>query len=390
MTQSSTTLPAIRQTKDLPIPLHLVELVRKSMASIAVVRRPNSYSDRWLKVLAATGRQSTVYEPDQATDMLTCLPDILLWHWHQQNPFHDVLPLQLLRVLRNAGVVLYPNIVSAEVFDDKIAQFMLLQAHGIHHPDTFVCYSERRCLEVIQNMDPPWVFKLRRGAGSLNVALVDNMETAASLIRTAFTTGFARSTRGKLSLREIAARHRSRRTSEKLRHFAGALGRRIRPTPTPLWDIHGTSANLPTEGNHLIIQRYVAHTGDIRVTVIGDRAFAFSRGIRPDRFGASGSGIIHYDSDLVSEALIRSSFHVSDALGMPVVALDWLMDGEHPTLLEVSHGFVSIAVYRCRTHWTREGGVVRRVIGSHVPEDLILEHAVTQFMSKANSTASTF
>ena len=60
---------------------------------------------------------------------------------------------------------------------------------------------------------------------------------------------------------------------------------------------------------------------DIRVVVIGDKAFAIKRMVRENDFRASGSGSILYEKHHFDESIIKLSFDLAEKLKTQCVAL---------------------------------------------------------------------
>ncbi|MGQ9919614.1 MAG: hypothetical protein ACUVS7_19645, partial [Bryobacteraceae bacterium] len=65
---------------------------------------------------------------------------------------------------------------------------------------------------------------------------------------------------------------------------------------------------------------------DIRITVVGDRAFGFTRDVCKGDFWASGSGLLVYDRSRINLACVRMAFDVSRKIGSQNAAFDILID----------------------------------------------------------------
>ena len=106
--------------------------------------------------------------------------------------------------------------------------------------------------------------------------------------------------------------------------------------------------------NYALFQEFISgNEFDTRMTVIGDRAFAFRRFNRPDDFRASGSGRIVYDAAAIDPRCIRAAFDAARKLGSQSMAFDFLFRGEpkEPVVCEISYGYADWAVERCSGHW---------------------------------------
>jgi hypothetical protein len=123
---------------------------------------------------------------------------------------------------------------------------------------------------------------------------------------------------------------------------------------------------------------------DVRITIIGDRAFVFRRLNRPDDFRASGSGRIDWNPRQVGDELVRFAFDVARKLDAQTVALDILRRGSEPVIVELTLSYASWAVRDCPGHWelygNHETGDLKWVDGSMRPEDAIFTDFVTPLL----------
>ena len=97
------------------------------------------------------------------------------------------------------------------------------------------------------------------------------------------------------------------------------------------------------------------NTHDTRVTVIGQRAFAFRRKVRANDFRASGSGQIEYDRTAVDPECLRIAFRVAGQLGSQSMAFDFVHTADRrPLIVEISYGYNSDAVYNAGGFWSAD------------------------------------
>ena len=140
---------------------------------------------------------------------------------------------------------------------------------------------------------------------------------------------------------------------------------------------------------YLLMQEFLpGNAFDTRVTVIGNRAFAFRRYNRPDDFRASGSGRIDWDHSAIAEDGVRLAFRVARTLGTQSVAVDVLRRDGQALINEISYYYEGWAVHDCPGHWElgpdRDvNGPMRWVEGHVRPEDAILEDFVEEVRSGA-------
>ena len=108
--------------------------------------------------------------------------------------------------------------------------------------------------------------------------------------------------------------------------------------------------------NYALFQKFLPNNDcDTRVTVIGERAFAFRRMVREDDFRASGSGNIDYDPSKIDMRCIQLAFNVSQKMGFQSMAYDFLLNEKgEPEFCEISYTCKSCAVHNCTGYWDPE------------------------------------
>ena len=107
------------------------------------------------------------------------------------------------------------------------------------------------------------------------------------------------------------------------------------------------------EKNYAYFQDFIAgNAGDIRITVIGNRAFGIRRANRPDDFRASGSKLCEFDPSKIHMECVRRAYQISAALRAQSMAYDFLIDqrGE-PLLSEMSYIYDASVMEKCEGYW---------------------------------------
>jgi hypothetical protein len=110
------------------------------------------------------------------------------------------------------------------------------------------------------------------------------------------------------------------------------------------------------EVGYVYFQDFIPNNySDIRIIVIGGKAFGLKRYVRDNDFRASGSGSFAWDRELFDERCIRISFDLTKTLGLQVGAFDFVFDGNNnPLIVEVSYGFVSEVYDPCPGYWDKD------------------------------------
>lgn len=282
------------------------------------------------------------YDSDIVEQVKDC--DAFMWH-HGHADYRDVLfAKQLIFSLEMAGVRCFPNFQTTWHFDDKVGQKYLLEAIGAPLVPSYVFYTKKEALAWILGAEFPKVFKLRGGAGSANVKLVHSDSEARKLVRKAFGRGFSQFDRiGYLKERY----HRWREGKDSFSGVLKGIGR--------LFLVPDFAKMHAREKGYVYFQDFVPNNSfDIRVCVVGYKAFALKRMTRKGDFRASGSGCIIYDKDQIDLRCIKIAFDVNRILKAQSIAFDFVFDNNNPLIVEISYGYAVNAYDYCEGYWTED------------------------------------
>ena len=330
---------------------------------LAIHHRAGSFSDRWIESCRAQQIPHKVVDCHDS-NIFSQLDSAhaLLWHHTHLSAADALLAKHLIRSVERMGLLVFPSTPTCWHFDDKIAQKYLFESVSAPLVPTHVFYDKSAALRWIDQTTFPKVFKLRRGAGSQNVQLARNAAQARRLTLRMFGRGFSSCPRVSGD-----ARH-------KLRAYRGArdyLALLMR-LPRKAWNAHARRKEWPREKGYAYFQDFMpGNTKDTRVTIIGERAFAYTRGVRPHDFRASGSGRINYDLAAIDVRCIELAFKIAERVGSQSLAFDFVHDFEgQPWMVEVCFGYVAVLVHDCPGHWDRS---LNWHAGHIWPQDAILE-----------------
>ena len=310
---------------------------------IAIHNSSRGFHPRWIAHCEREGipyRLVDCHASDIIEQVKACCA--LMWHHGQSDPKDVLIARPILSALEHAGVKVFPDFRTAWHFDDKVAQKYLFEALDIPAVPAQVFVDKEQALTWVDQAEFPKVFKLRRGAGSAGVRLVRNRSDARRLVRRAFGRGFPLyDPWASLKERWYKVRMGKMPTCE----IGKGLARFLYP---PRY-----SKFLGRERGYVYFQDFLAGNDcDIRVIVIGERAFAIRRLVRPGDFRASGSGRITYRREDLDERCVAMAFETAAKLGGDCVALDFVFDQERqPWVLEVSYGFIKEVYDPCEGHW---------------------------------------
>ena len=282
-----------------------------------------------------------------ASDVIEQLSDCsaLMWHHDQSDPGDVLIARQILTALEHSGLTVFPDFRTAWHFDDKVAQKYLFEALGLPALPAHVFVDRESALAWVENTNFPKVFKLRRGAGSQCVRLAHSRAEARTLVRRAFGRGFPLYDPWD-SLKERYYKYRS--GIYPATELIKGIVRFVHP---PRF-----SQVLGRERGYVYFQDYLPdNDSDIRVTVIGERAFSIRRLVRPGDFRASGSGRVRYAREDLDEQCVKLAFDAAVKLGSICASFDFVYDRERqPWILEVSYGFVRETCQHCIGYWDRK------------------------------------
>lgn len=313
---------------------------------LAIHDSERGFHPHWVRYCEREGipfRKVDCYANDVINTLEGC--DCLMWHHSHSNARDALLARGVLFALEHAGIRVFPNFLTAWHFDDKVSQKYLFEALKIPTVPAYVFVDRVRALDWVEQTDFPKVFKLRRGAGSAGVRLVRNRRDARQLIRRAFGSGFRLYDPWE-RLKERAYKVGIGKVG--LMSLVKGLARFVYP---PRF-----ARILGREVGYVYFQDFVPHNdSDVRVIVIGTRAFGIRRLVRPGDFRASGSGRIRYGREDVSTQCVELAFEISKKLASDCVALDFVFDiDRNPLVLEISYGFIKEVYDECEGYWDSE------------------------------------
>lgn len=310
---------------------------------IAIFSRKGSFSDGWVDYC----RQNNIpfvelspYDTEVMSKIADC--DAVMWHHHHGNEKDRVFAKQLLFAIEQSGKQVFPNFNSGWHFDDKLGQKYLLE--GIDAPlvQSFAFFDKEEALQWAISTSYPKVFKLRGGAGSSNVKLVRSRKEAVKLIKRCFGRGFKELEYWKTLGYQWKKYRSGRITLRNMLNYTVVTTRS-----------YFSKVNNREHGYAYFQEFMPGNKFDIRVIVIGNRAFAIKRMCRDNDFRASGSGKMVYDKSEINESLLAISFETAKQLKDQCIGFDWVIDETgNPMIVEIGYGFTVKAYYSCPGYWT--------------------------------------
>ncbi len=309
---------------------------------IAIHKRDNSYSEEWIKYCEKNGIPVKIvdcYQSDIIAQLEDC--DALMWHFHHAIPKDILFAKQLMYSLEAADKIVFPDFNTIWHFDDKVGQKYLMEAKGSQMVPSYVFYFKSDALKWINETEFPKVFKLRVGASSQNVKLVNSRKEAIQLVRQAFGSGF-KQYNAWISLKETYRKYKIGDT--KLLDVIKGIVRLAYRTEFEKFSVD--------QKGYIYFQNFIPNnTSDTRIVVVDNKAFGAKRLVRKKDFRASGSHMALYGKELIDETTLKISFDVANKLQLQIVAFDFVYDNGIPLIVEISYG-TSIYPYKsCPGYW---------------------------------------
>ena len=333
---------------------------------VAIQGTSSTYSARWIEYCRENQIDHEVVDCYDS-GIIAKLKDFdaVLWSFKHKSATDLLMARHVFTAAEQMGLAVFPDHKTCWHFDDKIAQKYLLEAVDAPICPSYVFYDKETALTWLKTAEYPLVRKLRRGAGSYNVGLVHSFAEAKKYCARAFGKGFPALPASVLG---------DALTIRKKQGF-GALWRKIRSARSVLARRRKQRGMMQREKGYVLFQKFMPDNSyDTRITVVGDRAWGFIRGVRKNDFRASGSGVIDYDLANVDMECVRIAFATTRAIDAQSVCYDFVKDVEgKPWIVEISYGYVPEAIYACKGLWDER---LNWHDGQMWPEHAILEDLI--------------
>lgn len=314
------------------------------VSKIAIYERKNSFSDRWVEYCKLHDISYISVNPFQSSiieQVKECAG--FMWHWPHWDYKTRLFARQLTYSLEAMGVKVFPNSKTCWHYDDKVGQKYLLEALGAPLISTYVFFDKNEALKWAGTTKYPKIFKLRSGAGSSNVQLVKTYENAKVLINKAFAGGYS-SIESLYFIKEKLWHLRRDKNILSLFNLGKGLAQTIASKTR--------EKHFPRERDYAYFQDFAPDNDcDIRVIVIGERAFGIKRMVRDGDFRASGSGLILYGQGEIPLPCIKNSFEITHSIGAQCMAYDYIFESGRWKIVEISYAFTQKGYDQCTGYW---------------------------------------
>jgi glutathione synthase/RimK-type ligase-like ATP-grasp enzyme len=348
----------------LKIAIHRDQPLDGGGAAVGNQAKPGWNLDIWANTARAYGHE-IVWVDVFASDILQQLRgcDGFMWRCNHK-PARLAIARRLLPVVeRQLGLSVFPDTNTFWHYDDKISQSYALQAADVATPATWVFWDRDSAMDFAERSTYPLVIKLSAGASSSNVRLLTNRVELEFCINQVFDGGICRLT--------TMPRSNGRRLRSRIRAgLDGLFGKKKNQFNLGEFD--------QLHRDYIYLQEFVPENEfDTRVTIIGNRAFAYRRFNRPADFRASGSGDFNVDPEEIDLNAVKLAAEVAKKLRTQSLAVDVLHLNDRHVVIEVSYAFVGWMVQSCPGYWQIGDGFQEEelvwVDGQLSPEEAIIE-----------------
>jgi glutathione synthase/RimK-type ligase-like ATP-grasp enzyme len=312
---------------------------------VAIHPKPGTFSDRWIKYCIEKNIDYKIvncYSSDIIKELSDC--DGLMWHWDLNDYKAELFARQLMASLQKKGIRVFPDVDTGWHYDDKVGQKYLLEAIDAPLVTSHVFYSKSEALKWIDDSTFPKVFKLRGGAGSVNVKLVRTRSKARKLVRKSFGRGFPHYSSLSHFKQDIYVFKRDR-DYPAVKEILNGFARLFIPK-----EIEKFSKR---EKGYIYFQDFIPdNLYDTRLVVVGNRCFGIRRYCRKGDFRASGSGLLEYKQELFDNECIQIAFDVTKKIGAQSLAFDFVIDSSGYKIVEICYCFTMGKAYDdCPGYW---------------------------------------
>ena len=308
--------------------------------------RLTAYGEKYAEILDLNGIPFTLINPNSSTILDDIRKCTHLLFRHSQGDTDMLIYDAIFHIAHNIlQIECYPNFETYWPYENKIKEYLLLKSQGFPIIDSEIFWTHDQASDFIGKTDFPIVAKLPKGAGSSNVVIIKSRKEGQVIINQVFKKGVKpHSIRSRSNLASLSKVGIYQFGRTRLRSILISLQVIKDQTEYPEWQLQKDS---------ILLQKYLPdNTYDTRVTIIGNRAFAFRRFVRKNDFRASGSGNFNLDPDKIDTRCLEIAFAISRRLNFVTMAYDFIYDeNKYPFINEISYCFVDEIVRSCPGYW---------------------------------------
>ena len=309
------------------------------------ITKTNEFNDNFEKILDYYGYKPirmNINDPDfweKVKDL-----DLFIYRYSVFDDTKQIAETILPIIESHYKIMVIPQQNCCWQYDDKIKEYYLSMCYDLPMVQSWIFWDRKKAIAWSKTANYPLVFKLKGGASSTNVMMVKDKLEAKNLIIKMFSSGIYSN---KLPLFK-STRHLDFNIKNWIRNRLRFVYKTMKRKDYNLfWQVNK---------NYVFFQKYLPNNKfDTRVTLLGDRAFAFRRFNRTGDFRSSGSGQKDYCSDKIDPEIIKTAFKIGSKLKFQSMAFDFLYNEEHkPEFCEMSYTFPDRTIHELPGYWDPE------------------------------------
>tara|TARA_R110001592_G_scaffold363394_1_gene687419 strand:- start:62705 stop:63832 length:1128 start_codon:yes stop_codon:yes gene_type:complete len=208
----------------------------------------------------------------QNFNLIVFRPDISPWALHEARS-------KIFFIEEYLKIQCFPSHKEIWSYEDKINLNYLYKFHKVPHVPTFISHNKVETLEFLNQTEYPLVSKIINGSASKGVHLIKNKKKAEKFVKKVFAEGMS-----------------------------------------TYWPGFG-------QKNYVYFQPLIKHKGyDLRIIIVGDKAFGYYKMVPKNDFRASGSMLIR-KTNLPVEA-VEIALNIKNKFSHTFLAVDFLEDSK--------------------------------------------------------------
>jgi hypothetical protein len=301
---------------------------------LAIHHRERSFSDHWIDYCKKE-KIDYLLVNSYANDILEVIRDNgithFMWHFSHESSKDLMIYPTVFNSLELMGIKTFPNFNSRWHFENKVAQKYLFESVAAPMPKNYVFYEEDEAIRFLEQYDLPIVAKLKRGAASINVKLIDNKEEGVKYIKKLFSEGIQSTDKllGNLDSK-IRIAKRIKNIRQLVIKIVGFLKKNKKER----------LLNSPEKGYAYFQEFMPKNDFDTRIVVVYDKAFGFRRINRENDFRASGSGKFDFRIKEMDLKFVSLAFELHKKIGAQCLSSDFVYNkNKEPVVIETGYEF---------------------------------------------------
>ena len=333
---------------------------------IAIHNREGGFTERWVTYCQQNGIEYLLVNCFENNILELFKKESithLMWHLNHASSQDLMVYPYVMNAADNMDIKTFPNFNTRWHFDDKVAQKYLFESICAPLVKSTVFYEKEDAIKFLNTSELPLVAKLKRGAGSTNVKLINSKTEGEEYIRKLFSEGIV-STATALGNFDQKLRI-AKQIKDPIKLAKKTIG---------FFKKNKRERSLANaEKGYVYFQEFMPNNDfDTRIIVVGEIAFGIRRFNKENDFRASGSGKLDFDISKIDLETVKIAFDVTNKIGGQCLAFDFVYDkNKVPKIVEVCFGFSMKAYDACPGYWKKD---LSFVAGTFNPQAIMMEN----------------